>query len=58
MKFFCLGFLQSTRASDVHVRWQYGRLTQVLVLDAGHMVPHDAPEAALAMIRAFIADHE
>lgn len=29
---------------------------EVLILNAGHMVPHDQPEAALLLIRRFIDD--
>jgi vitellogenic carboxypeptidase-like protein len=35
---------------------QYSRLTHAVVLDAGHMVPHDQPEAALALATRFIDD--
>lgn len=35
---------------------QYSRLTHAVVLDAGHMVPHDQPKAALAMAARFIDD--
>ncbi|MEM7164998.1 MAG: hypothetical protein AAF581_06000 [Planctomycetota bacterium] len=33
-----------------------GNLTQLLVLDAGHLVPMDQPEAALRLIEHFMAD--
>ena len=33
---------------------EWGRLTHVVVRDAGHLVPHDAPLTAQAMIESWL----
>lgn len=33
---------------------EYGNLRHIVVLNAGHMVPHDVPAVALDMINSFV----
>lgn len=37
-------------------RRRVGQLTQVVLRNAGHMVPRDQPRAALHMVQAWVAD--
>ena len=48
-------WLHSTTAEELGAVKNYGPLTFLRIYDAGHLVPHDQPEAALDMVNRWIA---